>query len=57
MKKSVFALLTALEDDVTLTWDSDTLALRNGETVFLPASCPALTVRGEGRAAVSMPKE
>ena len=52
-----FALLTALEDDVTLTWDSDTLALRKGETVFLPASCPALTVRGEGRAAVSMPKE
>ena len=52
-----FAMLTALGEDVTLTWDSDRLELKKGETVFLPASCPALTVRGADRAAVAMPKD
>ena len=50
-----FGILTALTDGLTLCWPGASMQLRKGETVLLPAAAPDLTLRGEGRAAVSMP--
>lgn len=51
-----FAFLTALDDGLTLSWDGGEKALRKGETLYLPATCPACTLRGPARAALSMPR-
>jgi mannose-6-phosphate isomerase class I len=39
-----------------MTWAGGSVKMKKGETFFLPASVPEITVRGEGTAAVSMPK-
>ena len=51
-----FGLLTALEGTLTLTWAGGSLLLSKGESVFIPASAPALALEGQGRAALSMPR-
>ena len=50
-----FGLLTALEGSMRLTWSSGSMTLSPGDTVFLPASAPPLTLKGLGVAALSMP--
>lgn len=47
-----FRILTAL-NALTLRWLCGRLALRPGDSALLPASCPALTVEGIGRALVA----
>ena len=49
-----FGLLTAL-DGLTLRWMGGERQLAAGESLLLPASCPALTLEGHGRAALAMP--
>ncbi len=49
-----FGLLTALTP-VTLRWEGGARDMAAGETLLLPASAPALTLTGTGRAALSMP--
>ncbi len=51
-----FGMLTALDAGLTIGWQGGALPLRKGESVYLPATCPALTLHGIGRAALSMPK-
>lgn len=51
-----FGLLTALEGDLTLRWENGQRHLVKGESLYLPAASPALTLAGHGRAALSMPK-
>ncbi len=51
-----FAFFTALDDGLTLTWEGGAYALRKGETLYLPTTCPTCTLHGKGRAAMSMPK-
>lgn len=50
-----FGLLTALTGDLKLSWSGASMNLSAGESLFLPASCPALTLTGTCRAALSMP--
>ncbi len=47
-----FVMLTAL-DALTLTWEGGSLAMRSGESVLLPATCPAVSLEGKGRALLS----
>ena len=52
-----FAFLTLLEgEDVTLAWSADAIRLQRGESLLIPASCPALKLCGKGFAALSMPR-
>ena len=51
-----FGLLTVLEGSLTLTWAGGALPLSKGESVYIPASAPALALAGRGRAALSMPR-
>lgn len=51
-----FGLLTALEGDLTLTWQGGARRLAKGESLYVPAAAPALTLTGTGRAALSMPR-
>lgn len=51
-----FGLLTALDGGLTLTWPGGRMPLAKGESLFLPAASPALTLSGKGRAALSMPR-
>lgn len=51
-----FGFLTALDGGLTLRWQGGEKQLRKGETFYLPAACPACTLHGPGRAALSMPK-
>ncbi len=51
-----FGLLTDLDGELTLRWESGSLALRPGETVFVPCASPDLILEGSGRAALSMPR-
>ena len=51
-----FGLLTVLEGALTLTWTGGALPLSKGESVYIPASAPALALAGQGRAALSMPR-
>ncbi|MDO5435701.1 MAG: GNAT family N-acetyltransferase [Clostridia bacterium] len=48
-------LLTALTGGLKLCWDGASMDLSAGESLYLPAACPALTLSGTGRAALSMP--
>lgn len=51
-----FRMLTAL-NSLLLTWQGDTIDLRAGDTVLLPAACPAVSLVGVGRALISTPPE
>ena len=51
-----FGLLTVLEGDLILAWMGGQRRLSKGESLFVPAAAPALTLVGHGRAALSMPK-
>jgi len=49
-----FRMLTALSS-LLLSWTGDAIALKAGDTVLLPAACPAVTLVGVGRALISTP--
>lgn len=49
-----FAMLTALAS-LLLCWEGDMMQLNAGDTVLLPAACPAVTLKGVGRALMSRP--
>ena len=49
-----FRMLTALSS-LLLSWSGDAIALKAGDTVLLPASCPTVTLVGVGRALISTP--
>ncbi len=51
-----FGLLTMLEGELTLTAEGYTRRLHKGDSLFIPASAPTLTLAGCGRAALSMPR-
>ena len=51
-----FGMLTVLEGDLTLTWQGGARKLVKGESLYVPAAAPALTLTGSGRAALSMPQ-
>jgi len=51
-----FGMLTVLEGALTLTWQGGSRRLVKGESLYVPAASPALTLEGEGRAALSMPR-
>lgn len=51
-----FGMVTALTEGLTLRWESSHVEMKKGDTFLLPATCPALTLEGAGKAAVSMPK-
>ena len=51
-----FGLLTALKGEITLCWQGVERVLAEGQTVFVPAAAPVLTLKGAGRAALSMAK-
>ena len=55
-KLQSFGILTALTGGLTLCWEGHKLQLKKGDTWLLPCTCPALTLTGEGQAALSMPK-
>jgi mannose-6-phosphate isomerase class I len=52
-----FGILTCLEGELALRWDSGQMELKKGETCFLPKSAPKMHLRGEGFAVLSMPRE
>ena len=47
-------LLTVLEGDMHLCWQGAEMPVKKGETLYIPASAPALTLKGNGRAVLSM---
>ena len=51
-----FGMLTVLEGELTLTWQGGSRKLKKGESLYVPAAAPALTLTGNGRAALSMPR-
>lgn len=51
-----FGLLSVLEGDLTLCWQGGKRVLARGESLYVPTAAPALTLQGEGRAALSMPR-
>lgn len=51
-----FGLLTSLEGELTLSFEGGQRVLKKGESWFIPAASPALTLSGTGRAALSMPR-
>ncbi len=53
---SHFGLLTLLEGEIELCWQGGKRRLKKGESLYVPAAAPALTLCGQGRAALSMPR-
>ena len=51
-----FGMLTVLEGDLTLVWQGGSRKLVRGESLYVPAASPLLTLTGSGRAALSMPR-
>ncbi len=51
-----FGLLTVLEGEMSLCWQGGCRRLCKGESLYVPAAAPALTLKGAGRAALSMPR-
>jgi len=51
-----FGMLTVLEGEMTLCWQGGSRKLAKGESLYVPAAAPALTLTGTGRAALSMPR-
>ena len=49
-------VLTVLEGKLTLTWQGGCRKLKKGESLYVPCAAPALTLTGNGRAALSMPR-
>ena len=50
-----FGLLTVLDGTPELCWEGGSAALQKGESLLLPCSSPALRLKGNGKAALSMP--
>ena len=51
-----FGFLTALEDGLILGWEDGNISMKKGESFFLPCAGRKLTLKGSGRAALSMPR-
>lgn len=51
-----FGMLSALEGDLTLCWEGKEKQLKRGDSLYIPCTAPALTLKGSGRAALSMPR-
>ena len=51
-----FGMLTVLEGDLSLAWLGGSRKLTRGESLYVPCAAPALTLTGNGRAALSMPR-
>ena len=51
-----FGFLTALEEGLTLGWEDGEISMKKGESFFLPRAGRKLTLKGRGRAALSMPR-
>ena len=51
-----FGFLTALDEGLTLRWEDGECAMKKGESFFLPCACAGVQIRGDGRAALSMPR-
>lgn len=51
-KRAGFVMLTPI-DDLTLCWEGADLPVKAGQSVLLPASCPAVALKGTGRALLS----
>jgi len=51
-----FGMLTVLEGELSLCWQGGCRKLRKGESLYVPCAAPALTLEGQGRAALSMPR-
>ena len=51
-----FGMLTALAGELNLCWQGGSRKLAKGESLYVPAAAPALTLMGNGRAALSMPR-
>ena len=51
-----FGLLTLLDGEAVLYAGSDTLSLRPGESLYIPAKAPDMRLTGAGRLALSMPR-
>lgn len=51
-KRAGFVMFTPI-DDLTLCWDGGELPVKAGQSVLLPAACPAVTLKGTGRALLS----
>ena len=51
-----FGMLTVLEGELALQWQGGKRTLKRGESLYVPAAAPALTLSGNGRAALSMPR-
>ena len=52
----IIGLLTVLEGELTLAWQGGCRKTAKGESLYVPAASPALTLTGNGRAALSMPR-
>ena len=48
-----FGMITLLEGELSMTWQGGSVRMKKGETFFLPASVPELTLRGAGSAALN----
>ncbi len=51
-----FGMLTVLEGEMSLCWQGGSRKLAKGESLYVPAAAPELTLCGHGRAALSMPR-
>ena len=51
-----FGMLTVLEGELSLVWQGGKRVLKRGESLYVPCASPALTLMGNGRAALSMPR-
>ena len=51
-KRSGFVMLTPI-DDLLLCWQGGELFVKAGQSLLLPASCPAVSLKGIGRALMS----
>ena len=51
-KRAGFVMLTPI-DALTLCWEGAELPVKAGQSVLLAANCPAVTLKGEGRALLS----
>ena len=50
-----FGILTVLQGELSLKWESGEMKLNEGETCLLPRTAPRMHLLGEGYAALAMP--
>ena len=50
-----FGLLTGLEGELRIEWRNGRLALKPGDSLYLPTACPFMKLKGKGKAALAMP--